>query len=342
MQHRIFAENRYTALLLSALTFVTLQSAACFNDTEEPTATEDPRLGKEKRVRFVNGCASSVTMPVGAKDTLTVQPAEENGTLPADLTPQSSDPSVISVAPGQDPFTIDMQAKKIGQTDIEVMSMGKRYDWLTFHVEPAKVVKFKAEPSVVAGGHLGVGVTDVFGACGTEDCALFGHGFLQWSVVPSGALTLLEDNLGIAHFTAGIAGTGDIVGKEPSGGAELVHHPVEVVDPTTITGLTGQLQIIPANSDPLAPVALPAKVPVNASFTIRIDGTRLGKPAVAISWHDIAWTVPPEITLVPQNEPADTLTALFIASDKTGNFTLTAKVALLANKEQTFVVTVGP
>lgn len=332
---------RRAGLLLSALTFFTLEGAACFSD--EPPATTDPRLGREKKVRLVSGCSGSVIMPVGAKDTLTISPAEENTQLPADLTPQSSDPTVIAATPGQAPLTIDMQALKKGRTDIELLSAGQPFDGLTFFVEPAKAVKFRAEPSVLAGGRLGLGVLDTFGACGTEDCPLFGHGFIQWSIVPSGALTLLKDDVGIAHFTGGSAGNGEIVGQEPSEGAELLRHPVEIVDPTTINGLSGQLTVnfSSGDEDP-APVPLPAKVAVETAFTIRIDGQRTGKPAVAISRHDIVWTTPAGISLVTQSEPADTVSELFSSGTTTGDFTLTAKIALLGGREQSFVVTVTP
>jgi hypothetical protein len=332
---------RHTALLLSALTFFTLEGAACFSDTEE--SPPDPRLGREKKVRFASGCSSSVIMPVGGKETLTVQPAQDNGQLPADLAPRSSDPSVIAATPGNDPLTIDMQALKKGQADIELTSAGQRFDWLTFFVEPARAVKFQAERSVLAGGRLGLGVTDVFGACGTADCPLFGRGFIQWSIVPSGALSLLKDDVGIAHFTGGAAGDGEIVGKEPSEGGELLRHPVEIVDPTTITDLSGQLEVVyDSGDDTVKPVPLPSKVAVETAFTIRVDGQRTGKAPIAISRHDIVWTTPAGISLVTQSEPADTVAELFTSGTTAGEFTLTAKVALLGGREQSFVVTVVP
>jgi hypothetical protein len=266
--------------------------------------------------------------------------------LPSDLTPKSSDPTVIAVTPGSKSDTIDFQALKTGQTDIEVQSAGQRYDWLTFHVEPARGVKFRSEPAVLAGGHFGVGIEEIYGACKSDECLLFGHGFIQWSIEPATALTLLEDNVGIAHFTGAAIGNGQIVGKEPSEGGELVRHPVEIVDPTTIMGLSGQLTVIPPGAvqpeEEPKPVPLPADVPINSGFTIRVDGMRAGKTPVAISRHDIEWTVPPGVGLVAQDEPADTVAELFSSGNMTGDFMLTAKVALLGGMQQTFVVKIVP
>jgi len=331
--------RRRKILFLAALCLFGVQGAACFVDDPAP-AQEDPRLGREKKVRFTSGCTGSVTMPVGASETMHVASAIENVEVPADLTQKSTDPSVIEIKT-VDNKNFEMKALKKGQTDIEVYSAGARFDWLTFHVEPAKAVQFMAEPSVLAGGRLGLGITDVFGACGTEECPLFGHSFISWSVEPTTAATLLKDELGIAHFTGGMAGMGDIVGDEPSEGGELLRHPIEVVDPATITGLSALLQL-PAQGDneAPAPVPLPAQVNANGSFRIRLNGDRTGKSPVAISRHDIVWTTPPEIILIPQSEPADTVQELFSASETTGTFTLTAKVALLGGMEKSFAVTV--
>ena len=343
MQTRQTPSIRRITLFLAALALFGVETAACSGDDAPPTNT-DPRLGREKKVRFASGCSTSVVMPVGAEERVTVVSAEENGTLPEDLTPASTDPTVIAVNPGPEPFQIEMKALAKGSTNIEVRTGGARYDWLTFSVEPAKAVKFQAEPAVLAGGRLGVGVMEVYGACATDACPLFGHSFLQWSVEPSAALVLLKDELGIAHFTGGAVGGSEILGKEPSEGASLVKQAVEVVDTATITGLAGQLALIPSMSDAEAPqpVPLPAKVTASTSFTIRLEGLRAGKTPVAISRHDIVWTTPPEITLVPQNEPADTVAEVFNSGSTPGDFTLTAKVDLLGGMEQSFIVTVMP
>lgn len=346
--------HRHTGLFLGLFTLFMLEGAGCIIDndnTPPPTATPDPRVGFNKKVRFVGGgCsgAESVLMPIGGKDTLELQAADTSIMLPDDLSAQSTDPSVIAVSPGTDPFSIDMQALKTGKTDVELMSAGQRFDWLTFFAEPAKAVNFTAEPAVIEGGRLGLGISDVFGSCGNEDCVMFGHSFIQWSVSPSMGLALLKDELAIAHFTAGMTPeNAEIIGKEPSLGGELVRHPIEVVDPATITGLSGQLTVLSnsnntGNQEEPMPVPFPATVPAGSSFTVRVEGLRTGKSAVAVSRHDVVWSTPAGIDLVPQNEPADTVAELFTAGSTTGSFSIKATVALLGGMEQSFSITIVP
>ena len=282
-------------------------------------------------------------MPVGATETITMQAADENTPLPADLSPKSVDPTIIEIAKPSS-TTFDMHALKKGQSDIEVSSAGARYDVVTFHVEPAKAVKFMSEPAILAGGRTGLAITDIFGACGTDECPLFGHTFVKWSADPASSFVFIEDTKNLAHYTAiATPGKGAIVGTEPSEGGELVRHSVEIVDPATITSLSGTLKNTASTSDgnESTPVALPASIPANALFEVRIVGDRAGKPSVAISRHDIEWTVPAGLSLIPQPEPTDPFAELFTASDMTGSFTLSAKVALLSGKEQQFVVTVA-
>ncbi|MBK9263511.1 MAG: hypothetical protein IPM54_27355 [Polyangiaceae bacterium] len=298
----------------------------------------NPRLGREKRVFFSSGCASSITMPVGATDTITVDPAQENGTLPTDLEPKTSDASIIAIA-NPSSTTFDMRALKNGQSNIEVWSAGARYDWLTFHVEPARAVKVESEPAILAGGRTGLAVTEVYGACKTDECLLFGHSFMKWTADPASALTFIEDTKNLAHYTASATpGTGAIVGTEPSEGGELVRHTVEIVDPATITGITGTIK--DTSNEDAKPVSFPGSIPINEWFEVRIVGERSGKIPVAIARHDIEWAVPAGLGQVPQSEPADPFVSIFAAPGTTGSFTLTAKVALLGGMEQSFVVNV--
>ncbi len=342
--------NRRSNIVLALLTLFALEGAGCVSgcsDGEPPSESVDHRLGVNKKVRFVGGGCSgsdSVIMPIGAKDTLTIEAANENIQLPADLNPQSSDPSVISVTPGTSPLTIDMMAHKAGKTDIELMSSGQRFDYLTFFAEPAKSVVFTAEPAVLAGGLLGLGISDVYGSCGNESCPMFGHSFVQWSTNPGGALSLIQDEQRIARFSGGTMPlNAEIIGKEPSLGGELVRHPIEIVDPTTVTEISGEL-IIPASSDQEKEQILPfpATVKANSNFYVRVLGTRQGKSSVAISRHDIVWTVPMGLIQLSQIEPADTVAEAFSADATPGDFGLKVSVALLANKEQTFNIKVVP
>jgi hypothetical protein len=336
---------RRTLLVLGALGLFAPQLTACFVDIDPITVPENPRLGKNKKVVFASGCSSSLVMAVGATDTITVSSANENTTLPADLTAKSSDPAVISLTEtGKDPLTFDMKALKKGQSDIEVDSAGALFDSITFSAEPAKKVNFQSETAVIAGGRLGLGVTEIFGACGDESCALFGHTFMVWSAEPAPSFTFLKDESNLAYFTAGaMAGTGAVVGKEPSEGGELVRQSIEIVDPATITGVQGSAKVQKGEEREQVAVPCPAKVPQGATFYVKLEGVRAGKTPVAISRHDIVWTVPPELTLVTQIEPADPIVDTFIApSGVTGDFTLTAKIAILGGKEQAFVVTITP
>lgn len=331
---------RRSVLFLGTMLMFAAPTVACMTD---PVASQpDPRLGRDKRILFSSGCMTSVTMPVGATDTITMQAAQDGATLPADLVPKSADPTIIEVL-NPSATTFDMHALKKGQTDIEVLSAGAHFDALTFHAEPAKAVVFSSEPAIIAGGRTGLAITDVFGACGTDKCPLFGHTFVKWSAEPAAAFTFLEDTKNLAHYQASITpGQGALVGTEPSEGGELLRQTIEIVDPAMITGLTGTLKNTASTGDgkESPQVPLPTSVPANAFFEVRIRGERSGKPSVAISRFDVEWTVPPGIGQVPVTEPSDPFAAVFSASDMTGDFTITAKVGLLAAKEQQFVVTV--
>jgi hypothetical protein len=333
------SSHRRSYLVLGIILMFAAPLVAC--TIEIPPAPPNPRLGKEKRILFSSGCASSVTMPVGATETITMQSPEENGVLPSDLIPKSVDSTIIEVLqPSATSF--DMHALKKGQTDIEVSSAGARFDSITFQVEPAKVVKFASEGSVLAGGRTGLAITDIFGACGTDECGLFGHTFVKWSADPAGSFTFLEDTKNLAHYRASTTpGQGALIGNEPSEGGELVRQNVEIVDPATITTLSGTLtNASTSNNEDPKPVPFPAVVTQSEFFEVRLFGDRAGKSAVPISWHDIEWTAPQGLTVLAQSEPTDPFASSFIASDMTGDFTITAKVALLGGKEQAFVVTV--
>lgn len=323
-------------LVLGTLLMFGAPTIACSVDIGPPAP--DPRLGKEKRILFSSGCSSSVTMPVGATETITMASPEENGMLPADLVPSSVDPTVIEVLQPS-ATTFDMHALKKGQTDITVSSAGTRFDSITFHVEPARSVVSMSEPAILAGGRTGIVIGDIFGACGTEDCEMFGHTFMKWSADPASSFTFLEDTKNLAHYTASTTpGQAALIGNEPSEGKELVRYAVEIVDPATISGLSGTVTFTPDGEKTTLP--LPATVPAGTSWLeVRIFGDRAGK-SVAISRHDIEWTVPMGLTQIPQTEPADPFAEVFSTNDMPGDYPLTAKVALLGGKEQSFVITV--
>jgi len=277
-------------------------------------------------------------MPVGATDTITMQSPEENGMLPLDLVPTSVDPTVIEVLQPS-ATTFDMHALKKGQTDILVSSAGARFDSITFHVEPAKSVTTMSEGLILAGGRTGIAIENIFGSCGAPECEMFGHTFMKWSADPATSFTFLEDTKNLAHYRASTTpGKGALVGNEPSEGGELVRHEVEIVDPATITGLLGSVEFTVNGNGTES--ALPATIPVGSgSLGVRIFGERAGTSAVPISRHDIEWTVPSGFVQIPQGEPADPFVEIFATNDTPGSYTLTAKVALLAGKEQSFVVT---
>jgi len=331
------SSHRRSFLVLGTVLMFAGPTIACTIGPIE--STPNPRLGQEKRVIFASGCFTSVTMPVGSTGTIDLQPAEETKPLPTDLSPKSVDPTIIEIA-SPSPTKFDMRALKKGQSDIEVWSAGARYDALTFHVEPAKVAVFSSEPAIVAGGRTGVFLTDVYGACGTDECPLFGHTFVKWSADPASSFVFMVDAKNLAHYRASATpGKGAIVGNEPSEGGELIRQDVEIVDPATISGLSGTLTLQAEGDEEPKLSPLPASVAEGKSFKLRVYGDRPSKARVAISRHDIEWTVPTGLTLIPQPEPADPFMEFFSA-DMTGSFTITAKVALLNGKEQQFVVTV--
>ncbi len=339
------SSSRRGFLFLGALLMFGAPALACTPDFDldfGDWGTNDPRTGNDKRVIFSSGCASSVTMPIGARETITVTAATDGPVLPKDLTPKSSDATVIEIE-NPSGTTFEIRALKEGQTDLEVWNGGTRYDWLTFHATPATQVNFVSESSVLAGGQTWVVLTDVFGQCGKEQCTLFGHGFMQWSAEPAAAFaSAAADHTGnIAHYRAETTpGMAALVGKEPSAGVELVRQTIEVVDPTTITAVDGFLKEATIGDEPELPeVSFPATVRPSNAFSVRVFGTRAGKSKVAIARPDIEWTVPAGIEQTPIVEPSDIYATQF-SSTNAGAFTLTAKIPLLGGKQQAFVVTV--
>ncbi|HRI69821.1 MAG TPA: hypothetical protein PK156_36580, partial [Polyangium sp.] len=339
------SSNRRGFLFLATLLMFGAPSLACNIDLGDWNleSTPSPRLGTMKKVIFSSGCSTSLNMAVGSSDTMTITEADSKVPLPSNLEPKSSDPTVIEI---QNPMgvTFDVHALKAGTTDLQVWTGETLFDSLTFQAEPVKAVKFSSEPAVLAGGRTWVVVTDMFGACGKEDCPLFGHGFMQWSVEPATSFTFLEDQLNIGHYRAGTTpGMADLVGHEPSEGGELVRHQLEIVDPATITGISGTLKESKLENDKDDPpvVDLPAKVRPNNSFEVRVFGARTGKNKVAISRHDIEWTLPTGMSAGVVVEPSDIYGSVFTTTDKTGDFTLTAKIGPLGGQQQQFVVTVA-
>jgi len=343
MQKRNRSSLRRAFLVLGAFGLFAPQITACFGDIDVGTQPPNPRLGKNGKVIFASGCSSSLNMAVGSTDTITVEAPDDKTTLPADLAAKSGDPSVLTVTEtGKEPLTFEMKALKKGQSDIEVDSAGALFDSITFTTEPVKVVTFQSETAVLAGGRVGLAVGELFGACGTEKCPLFGHNFMVWSAEPATSFSFLEDDSNLGYFTAGATpGKGDIVGKEPSEGGDLLRQTIEIVDPATIMSLNGSVTVQQNDDSQQVTVPFPAKVPQSGSFSVKVEGIRAGKTPVAISRHDIVWTLPQEIMLVSQIEPADPIPDTFtVSSTATGDVKMTAKVALLGGKEQAFVVTI--
>jgi hypothetical protein len=328
---------RRSCLVFGTLLMFGAPTIACSVDLG-PTPP-NPRLGKEKRILFSSGCSSSVTMPVGATDTITMQSPEENGVLPADLVPTSVDPAVIEVLQPS-ATTFDMHALKKGQTDISVSSAGARFDSITFRVEPAKSVTATSKETIIAGGRTGIAIENIFGSCGAPECEMFGHTFMKWSADPASSFTFLEDTKNLAHYRASMTpGKAALIGNEPSEGQELVRHEVEIIDPAKISGLLGSVEFTVNGNGTDSP--LPATIPVGSgSLAVRIFGERAGASAVPISRHDLEWTVPSGWALVPQPEPADPFIELFATNDTPGSYMLTAKVAILGGQAQTFMVTI--
>ncbi|NMC70303.1 MAG: hypothetical protein GYA57_09585 [Myxococcales bacterium] len=268
------------------LVFLAVQACVDIGDD-----TVDPRLGREGRVRFSGGgCAagSSTTLAVGSTETLTLEP-QPGVALPSDLEAGSSAPAVIEATRGSTVDQVVLEAHRAGEARVELRSGGATWDSLDFRAEPAASVQFYGVPAVFAGGTAYVKVEEVYGACG-QDCPLLGRGFLRWSAVPATGLTPLRDAGGVAYFAAGEPGEVRVEGREPSGGALLVEHPVQVVPVADAGAVEARILVALPDQTVLDPQPLPAELPAGSLFLIQLEAPA-GDRTVPLAGADVHWTV---------------------------------------------------
>jgi hypothetical protein len=277
--------NRRIAFLAASVFFLT---GAC---SSGPEPSDDPRVGELGQLRFSSGCNSSTTMALGSKATVKLEPRE--GTLRGGLGVSSSDPGTISAEMGDATDEIDLRASSVGDARIAVNSGGEIYDAITFDVDVATAANYETVPRVFANGAVDVVVTDVFGACGTDECLLFGHSFLEWRSEPAIALPFVRDDLGTARFTAMSLDSVDVFAREPSTGRDLVAATVEIVSTDGVDGFRATLQTIPLEEgEESRSFDLPGgEVQHGEAFCVRIDALRGSEPSVPISRHDVTWQI---------------------------------------------------
>jgi hypothetical protein len=317
---------------------------ACAVDVVDPQP--DPRLGTQGKVRFVGGgCSGSTTMAVGASEVLQVEPAAQQR-LPGTLAFGASNPAVIRAQAGEAPNEVRLEAVAAGDSTVVVIGDGSAYDSLTFHAEPAASVRYDAVPRVFAGGMLDVQITDVFGACGDDECPLFGHSFLRWSSEPAGRFELWRDEAGTASLRAAASvGNAEVIGVEPSAGSPLVRAPVQVVATEEVDELAASLTLLSLDPESEAPAAveLPTTVPGGAFFCVQLRALRQGGD-VPLSRHDVRWTVVgdrEQALMLPMNHGSEPRGTLFVVSSSAAQLTLHAEVELLGRSAD-FAVTVEP
>lgn len=298
---------------------VLLVTGACStNDTPE-----DPRLGELGKLRFTSGCNSSTTMALGSRATVKMEPV--SGELPSDLRVDSSAPGIIA-AELAGPDAIELAAEALGEARIAVDRGGNLFDAITFDVEVATAAKYDTVPRVFIGGAVDVVVTEIYGACGTDECPLFGHSFLDWRVEPSEALPFDRDAYGTARFTAATLDAVNVFGREPSTGRDLVAASLEIVSTEGIDGLRGTLQTIPleegeeARSFELGS----GVVREGEAFCVRLDALRGSDAAVGVSRHDVTWVVEGDaLESIDTDHGTEPLGTVFNTVDH-GTVTLTA------------------
>jgi hypothetical protein len=330
--------NRRTLLFAAALG---LALPACFLDDIDDTG--DPRLGELGRVHFNGGgCSGSTQMAIGSHETLTLEPVA-GVTLPADLEVRATAPEVISAEAGAEPATIVLRARDAGRSQVQLLDHGEAFDALTFGAEPARVVRFEAPPVVFTGAALDLVVTDVFGACGTDECPLFGHSFLTFRSEPEGAMDLALDDGGTATFHAGAAGALTLFGREPALHRDVVAHGVTIVPTDGFTTLHATLATIPLlEGEEARSFPLPGAVAPGTFFCVRIDALDEVGATVPVSRRDVSWEIQgePLVSLVPMDHATEPYGTLFVASSDAGSVELEASVALLG-VEATFALEVA-
>jgi hypothetical protein len=322
----------------AAILFLVLQ--ACVGSIE---IGGDPRLGEDGRVRFVGGgcsASSSTAIAVGSTQPLTLEP-QDGATLPTDLTAGSSASTVIDARGGATVEDVVLEAHAAGEADVELRSAGEVYDHLRFRAEPATSVKIEAGDAVFAGGTYLLKVTDVYGACG-ESCPLLGEGFLVWSAEPTTGFAALDDSGGVASFLAGPAGDARVQGREPSGGALLVDHPVRVVPVADAGSLDVTFIVMLPDETVLDPQPLPVEMPVGSLFLPQVQADA-GGTTVPLAGADVDWTVEGDVGVVAPY-PVDTgepPEGPIFSAVAAGAVTLVADVPLLGLTGR-FPVTVVP
>jgi hypothetical protein len=236
---------------------------------------------------------------------------------------------VIDARGGATVDEVELAAHAAGEARVELRSAGAVYDSLRFRAEAAASVRIEAGDAVFAGGTYYLQVTDVYGSCG-EDCPLLGQGFLVWSAVPPAGLGPATDAGGVASFTAGPAGDVRVQGREPSGGALLVDHPLRVVPVAEASALDARITIMLPDETVLDPASLPAELPAGSLFLVQATA-EAGGATVPIAGADTTWTVdgtPGVVDLVPveDGEPPE---GPIYSAVSAGTVTLVADVPLL-------------
>lgn len=262
---------------------------ACVSLDEDPI--EDPRLGDNGRVLFTGGggCNGSTTLAVGSTATLTLEPQEEP--IPGDLVVGATDPEVITAVQAESRDQIVLEALGVGESYVELRSGGELWDGLGFSAETATSATFTAPDVVLAGGTLVVAVEEVFGACG-EECPLIGSDFMTWEGAPGSAFALLRDHERVASFTVGTTpGLTEIQGLEPSSGAALVTHSVEVVSPAEVGEIEDEIVIMLPDESILDPQPIPADIPLGAVFQMRLQVRDGDDRPIMITTHEAAWSI---------------------------------------------------
>jgi len=260
----------------------------------------DTRLGEQGKVKFTGGggCNGSTTLAAGSKAELTLEP-QAGVTLPASLAVSSTDAKVLTAtSAGSKKDRVILQAVANGSAAVELKDNGSLFDRLGFSVAPAgKVDLEKKTDYAFAGATHAVKLGEIYGACGTKECALIGGGFLKWTATPAAGLTLLADAGRTATFTSGkTAGAVTLKGAEPTSGKVLVEQAVTLVDAKSLDKVTAEAIVAPPKKNGedqkvLDPAPMPLSVKKGSLLMIRLAGTTTDGKKVSIWGGDVAWTI---------------------------------------------------
>ncbi len=249
------------------------------------------RNGEYGRLRFSGGggCNDSTTLAVGSTARLNLEPLQEQP-LPADLSPRSSAPEIISATAGQSNTEIVLTAPTAGQALVEIVSGDEVYDRLGFDAEPAFSATSTVAGEVFSGGILAVKIDEIYGSCG-EDCPLIGGDFIDWSTEPESILQLESYQDRLAVFIAGDPSQVTIIGREPSADRVILDRTIEVLPDDSGGVLICKATVMTTDDVVLDFESFPKSLQVGSLILLEMQKEISDGRLVPLSGRDVQWSI---------------------------------------------------